>query len=90
MPFDKEYWRAMLYIEDAFSLNCLEDEMMAYQTGIGLAKFHFLCSNFNYYKLENSIKNFHNTRYYIEQYIINIKDYDFTELNVEVKKRIVG
>ena len=56
-----EFWRAMAFIEDTLCFDCLEDEIMAYQTGIGLAKFHLICSDLDSFKLTNSIKNFHNT-----------------------------
>ena len=87
-PFESGYWRAMVYIDEAFSLDCLDDEDMAYQIGIGLAKFHLLCSDFDCSKLENSIKNFHNTRYYLNQYILTIKEYDFNKLDYELRIRI--
>ena len=35
----------MVYIDDTFSFDILEDKIMAYQTGIGLAKFHLICSD---------------------------------------------
>ena len=87
LSYESEYWRAMAYIKEAFSLDYLEDERMAYQTGLGLAKFHLLCSDFDFLKLENSIKNFHNTRYYIDKYIMNLKHYNFNILDQEVNKR---
>ncbi len=86
-PFESEYWRAMIYIDQAYSFDSLKDEIMAYQTGIGLARFHSLCSDLDCSKLENSIKNFHNTRYYIDQYLKTIKDYNFTKLDYKVNKR---
>ena len=86
--FKSEFWRAMFFIEDTLCFDFLEDEMMAYQTGIGLAKFHFICSDLDSYKLTNSIKNFHNTKYYIDQYIKTLKDYDFTQLDNSENKRI--
>ncbi len=87
--FESNYWRAMVCIDEVFSLDCLEDENIAYQTGIGLAKFHLLCSDFDSSKLENSIKNFHDTRYYIDQYFISLNDYDFNQLDdIGVNKRI--
>ena len=88
LHYESEFWRAMLYIEDVFSLEFLEDKIMAYQTGLGLAKFHKLCSDFDPSKLGKSIKNFHDTRYYINKYMIKIKDYDFEKLDDEVKIRI--
>tara|TARA_B100001250_G_scaffold373420_1_gene359555 strand:+ start:869 stop:1813 length:945 start_codon:yes stop_codon:yes gene_type:complete len=87
-PFESDYWRAMVYIDEASSYESLEDELMAYQTGIGLSRFHLLCSDLDCSKLENSIKNFHDTRYYIAQYIKTLKDYNLNKLDYEVKKRI--
>ena len=85
--FESEYWRAMLYIDQTFSFEYLKDYTIAYQTGIGLAKFHFLCSDFDCSKLENSINNFHDTRYYIDQYIKTLENYNFNKLEGKVKKR---
>ena len=83
-----EFWRAMFYIDDTFSIDTLQDKNMAYQTGIGLAKFHMNCSDLDSSKLKSSIKNFHNTKYYIDQYIINLKDYNFLKLDYKVNKRV--
>ncbi len=69
----------MVYIDRTFSPDYIEDESMAYQTGIGLAKFHLTFSDFDCSKLKNSINNFHNTRYYMDQYISSIKDIDFSK-----------
>ncbi len=86
--YKSEFWRAMVFIEDTLCFDFLEDEMMAYQTGIGLAKFHLICSDLDSSKLTNTIKNFHNTKYYIDQYIKTLKDYDFTQLDNSENKRI--
>ena len=80
-PFESYFWRAMVYINDTLSFDFLEDEMMAYQAGLGLAKFHIICSDIDASILENSISNFHNTNYYIEQYFISLKEFDFEKLN---------
>ena len=85
--FKSEFWRAMAFIEDTLCFDCLEDEIMAYQTGIGLAKFHLICSDLDSFKLTNSIKNFHNTNYYIDQYIKTLNDYDFAQLDNSANKR---
>tara|TARA_B100000700_G_scaffold35287_1_gene34249 strand:- start:119 stop:1078 length:960 start_codon:yes stop_codon:yes gene_type:complete len=87
-PYESKYWRAMVYIDGAFSLDVLQDHGMAYQAGLGLAKFHYICSDLDSSKLGNSIKNFHNTRYYINQYILTIKEYDFNKLDDELRIRI--
>ena len=87
-PFGSEFWRAMLYIDDTYSLDTLEDKKMAYQTGLGLAKFHINCSDLDSSKLRSSIKNFHDTKYYIDQYMINLKEYNFLQLDYEINKRV--
>ena len=86
--FDSYFWRAMVYIDDTFSFDILEDKIMAYQTGIGLAKFHLICSDIDFTKLRTSIKNFHNTKHYIDQFNIILKDYNFIELDDKVNKRV--
>ena len=87
-PYDSEYWRAMVFIDQAFSCESLEDERMAYQTGVGLARFHSLCSDLDSSKLEDSVSNFHDTRYYLDQYMKSLKDFNFNKLDNEVTKRI--
>ena len=42
-PFCAGFWRAMEYIDDTLNFNILEDNKMAYQTGLGLAMFHASC-----------------------------------------------
>ena len=86
-PCDSEFWRAMVYIDDTFSLDILENYVMAYQAGLGLAKFHICCADLDSSKLKNSIKNFHNTRYHIDQYILSIKKYSSINLMTDVYKR---
>ena len=86
--FNSVTWRAMEYIEDAFTLDSLEDEKMAYQTGIGMAKFHSICSDLDCSEFENSIDNFHNTKYFLDQYIKIIKDFDFARFDKLVNERI--
>ena len=88
LPFDSNFWRAMVYIDDTFSLDILQDKKMAYQTGIGLAKFHETCSDLDFSKLVNSIKNFHDTKYYINHYDINLKNYKFLEHDETTYKRV--
>ena len=87
-PFESGFWRAMEYIDKTFSLEILEDEIMAYETGLGLAKFHFICSDIDCSLLETSIKNFHNTKYYKDQYLITIKEYNSLKSDVLLNKRI--
>tara|TARA_Y100001968_G_scaffold246363_1_gene230592 strand:- start:68 stop:1231 length:1164 start_codon:yes stop_codon:yes gene_type:complete len=87
-PFESDFWRAMLYIDRTFSSNFLEDRIMAYQTGLGLAKFHMIYSDFDCSKLKTSIKNFHNTKYYIDQYNNTIKNLDLSKLDKNINLRI--
>ena len=87
-PFDSGFWRAFLYIDQTFNLDFLEDKNMAFQTGIGLSKFHLFCSDLDSSKLETSISNFHNTSYYIEQYIKSLEIFDSQKLDFKVNQRI--
>tara|TARA_B100000965_G_scaffold397458_1_gene414035 strand:- start:68 stop:1231 length:1164 start_codon:yes stop_codon:yes gene_type:complete len=87
-PFDSGFWRAMDYIDDTSSFEVLEDKIMAYETGIGLAKFHLTCSDLDFRKLENSIKDFHDTKYYIDQFNRTINDYNFLKLENNVNRRV--
>tara|TARA_Y100001968_G_C19394436_1_gene737426 strand:+ start:639 stop:1790 length:1152 start_codon:yes stop_codon:yes gene_type:complete len=87
-PFDSGYWRAMVYIDETLSFNILEDKIMAYQTGLGLAKFHVNCSDLDLKKLENSIKDFHNTNHYIDQYNISLEKCNFIKFDKKVYERL--
>ena len=87
-PYYSDYWRAMVYIDNTFSLDVLEDKSMAYQTGFGLSKFHMFCSDMDSLKLGKSIINFHNTKYYVYQYKMHIKDYNFSKLDYDINKRV--
>ena len=88
LPYSLEFWRVMEYIDDTLSFNILEDNKMAYQTGIGLAKFHQMCSDFDLTRLENTIKDFHNTKHYIDQFNIIIKDYKPIKFDDNINKRV--
>ncbi len=87
-PLGSDFWRAMKYIDDSFSFNILEDKKMSYQIGIGLAKFHRACSDLDFTKLKNNIKDFHNTKHYIDQLTISLENYDFIRLDNIVNKRV--
>ena len=88
LPFCSDFWRAMEYIDNTCSFNILENNKMAYQTGLGLAKFHGTCSDLDSKKLSDNIKNFHNTNYYIEELNSSIKDYNFMQLDDNTKIRV--
>ena len=87
-PFDSGFWRAMVYIDKTFNFDTLEDEIIAYQVGIGLAKFHSLCSDFEFIKLKKSIKYFHDTNYFINKFYKIIKDFNFDKIEDKVNKRV--
>ena len=78
----------MEYIDDTLNFDILEDNKMAYQTGLGLAKFHATCSDIDLAKLENTIKDFHDTKKYIDQLNMTIKDFNFIKLDDNVNKRV--
>ena len=86
--FESEFWRGIQYIDDTFNVDFLKDEQMAFQTGVGLAKFHLICSDLDSSKLETNIKDFHNTRYYIDKYIITLNEYSFSKLGYEINDRV--
>ena len=88
LPFCSDFWRAMEYIDGTYSFEILEDNEMAYQTGIGLAKFHQICSDIDLKKLGNTINNFHNTKYYIDQFNLISKDCIFIKLDDKLNKRV--
>ena len=87
-PFEYNSWRAMNYIDDSLNFSFLQDNKMAFEIGIGLAKFHFLCSDIDTSKIVKSIKNFHDTNFYINQYLKSLKDFDFHKLDKIVFKRV--
>jgi Ser/Thr protein kinase RdoA (MazF antagonist) len=78
----------MKYIDDTLSFDILEDSNMAYQTGLGLAKFHGACSDIDLKKLKNNIKDFHNTKKYIEKFNMIISFYNFNKLEENIIKRV--
>ncbi len=86
--FDSEFWRAMVYIDNTFGFDILEDKKIAHQVGIGLAKFHLSCSDLDYKKFENSIQNFHNIKHFINQFNMIRKNYNFMKLDEKVNRRV--
>tara|TARA_Y100001968_G_scaffold227167_1_gene209890 strand:- start:71 stop:1234 length:1164 start_codon:yes stop_codon:yes gene_type:complete len=86
--FRSDSWRAMKYIDNTLSFEVLEDNKMSFQTGLGLAKFHRMCCDIDLAKLENTIKDFHNTNHYIDQFCNITKDINFFRLNYKDNKRV--
>tara|TARA_Y100001968_G_scaffold72810_1_gene64137 strand:- start:2310 stop:3473 length:1164 start_codon:yes stop_codon:yes gene_type:complete len=87
--FEEISWRAMRYIDNTFSTDYLENDEMARQVGIGLARFHSICSDLDSSRILNSISNFHNTIYYIDQYSRTINTYNLEKLDHETKSRTI-
>ncbi len=87
-PFESDHWRAMVYIDHTLSFDILVDKVMAYQTGLGLARFHKACADLDFTKLKNSIKYFHDTSYYISQFYKTVKDNKFIKSGDNVNKRV--
>ena len=86
--YDSNFWRVMEYINDTASFDILEDNGMAYQTGVGLAKFHKACRDIDFEKLEKSINNFHDTNHFIEKLNESLNHYNFKKLDINVRKRV--
>ena len=86
--FESNFWRAIKYIDQTLSLNYIEDNNMAYQIGLGLAKFHLMLEDFDSSRIKKTIKNFHDTNYYIDQYLISLNDFDFSKLENELVERV--
>ncbi len=62
------YWRMFSYIDNSYSLNKISLNTQAYETGIALATFHMLLTDFPSNSLDIIIPDFHNTNSYLEQY----------------------
>ncbi len=86
--FESNFWRAMSYINNSSSFDCLKDKKMAYEVGVGLSKFHLMCSDLDCSKIINTIKNFHNTNFYIDKFLMNLKSFNFEQLDITIKKRL--
>ena len=87
-PFESDNWRVMEYINNTVSTSFLEDQGLAYQVGIGLGKFHLICSDLDPSRIENSIENFHNTKYYLNKYISTTSKIDFAKFDNHSSKRL--
>ena len=86
--FEGDSWRALKYIDSTMNLSKVNKFDFAYEVGYGLSKFHLICSDFDSSNLEPSINNFHDTPYYIDQYINIFKGFDFSKLSDQVNYRV--
>ena len=87
-PFETDFWRAMRYVDQTLSFDYLEDNAMAFQTGVGLAKFHSICSDLECSRLKTNITNFHNIHYYIDEYTKSFDNYKLVKLENHYEERI--
>ena len=61
-------WRCMSFIENARSVDRIEDAEQAYQLGLGLGRFHHLISDLPPGELHDTLEGFHITPHYLDQY----------------------
>lgn len=84
----KEYYRIYEYIENAISYDCSTDSEIVYNTGKAFGNFQKLLTGYPMSKLEETIKDFHNTpeRYKNLMYDIKVDPFGRT---MSVTKEIV-
>ncbi|MBL6991106.1 MAG: aminoglycoside phosphotransferase family protein [Bacteriovoracaceae bacterium] len=63
-----DYWRMMSFIENAESFESTPDLHYAYQVGAALGKFHSLVFTMDAKQFHDTLRNFHVTPKYLEQY----------------------
>lgn len=62
-----EYWRVYTFIDDAYTVEVVEDPAQLYNAGLGFGNFQKMISDFPIDQLEETIKDFHNTPVRYEQ-----------------------
>lgn len=87
MP-EKEYYRIYEFIEDAISYDYSINKDVVYNTGKAFGNFQRLLSAYPMNKLEETIKDFHNTPKRLETFMNDIK-IDPRKRALEVSKEIV-
>ena len=65
---DGGVWRCMSFIENARSVDRIEDAEQAYQLGLGLGRFHHLISDLPPGELYDTLEGFHITPQYLDRY----------------------
>lgn len=85
---DKEYYRIYNFIDNAIAYNCSEDVNIVRNTGAAFGNFQKLLSNYPMNRLEETIKDFHNTPKRLKQLINDIK-IDPKKRSLDVAKLIV-
>ena len=67
-PNDNSFWRGISFIENSESVNTINNSEQAEEIGIALGIFHDLISDLLPEKLADTLKGFHITPIYLEQY----------------------
>ena len=65
---DRNFWRAISYIDNARSYNTVRDLQHAQELGYGLGLFHSLISDLDITQLADTLPGFHITPQYFKQY----------------------
>lgn len=63
-----DYWRAMSYIDQTVSHECVDNAELAHQAGVALGRFHRLTGNLDPEKLHDTLPGFHQSPGYLEQF----------------------
>lgn len=88
MGEDKEYYRIYRFIENAIAYNYSENLEIVENTGKAFGNFQKILSKYPMNKLEETIKDFHNTKKRVEQLFNDIK-IDPKQRSLEVAQEIV-
>lgn len=70
---DRDYYRIYDFIEDAVTYSCSTDDDIVFSTGVAFGNFQKLLRNYPMNKLEETIKDFHNTKKRFNQLLKDIK-----------------
>ena len=71
---DRNFWRAISYINNASSYNTVRDLQHAQELGYGLGLFHSLISDLDITQLADTLPGFHITPQYFKQYKVAINN----------------
>ena len=77
---NREYYRIYEYIENAISYDCSKDKKIVFNTGKAFGNFQRLLNDYDLSKLEETIKDFHNTP---KRYIKFVRD-----INIDSTDRV--
>lgn len=85
---ERNYFRMYEFIENAITYDCSVDKNIVFNTGKAFGNFQKLLRNYPMNKLEETIKDFHNTKKRFKQLLNDIK-IDSENRALEVAKEIV-